>query len=552
MREDGHRCVGSAERVCWRGSAAGRWLSVVLPLVAGALAVAAGPDTGWDLQNYWWYNPYAWLNGRLGTDIAVAHHATYHNPTIGIPAYLAAQILPAWVVGFLVGAVQGLNPVLLFWLAWTVLRVEPARLRFALSTAVAVAGFFGGGAVSMFGTLSYDNVVSLGIFAAMLVVARRAAAIFGGPARAAAKAAALAGLAAGAAVGLKLTAVSYAAGLGLALLVVGGPLRLRLAAVLGFGLGGAIGVAVCGGPWMVEVWRHTGSPLFPYFNEIFRSPLLSPDSHRDTGFIPTDPLVRLLFPLYFSFDPYLVAEYAFRDVKVLMAFVLVPAGLIAAAWPGRRPAAPFMAPLPARYLMVSAVIAYGVWLGLFCIYRYLIAWEMLAPLLLALALGALPLPNRWRAGLLALLLIAAQAGASRHDFSGFRRWGERYVAVQVPPLADPGDTVVLMAATAPMGYVVPSFPPRVAFLRIGGWLCMPDSGCDREIARRLRHHHGPLHVLMAPWQQGEAVTALARYDLDLAPAPCATVTANLGEPLSLCPVIRASAEAEASESGNAP
>jgi len=37
--------------------------------------------------------------------------------------------------------------------------------------------------------------------------------------------------------------------------------------------GGAIGVAVCMGWWTLHLQETTGNPLFPYFNDYWKSPL---------------------------------------------------------------------------------------------------------------------------------------------------------------------------------------------------------------------------------------------------------------------------------------
>ena len=83
----------------------------------GWISLLRGRDVGWDFRNYHWYNPYAWLTGRGDLDVAVAHHATYYNPLVDVPVFVAAQYLPAWCVGFIVGCVHGLNLVLLYFLA---------------------------------------------------------------------------------------------------------------------------------------------------------------------------------------------------------------------------------------------------------------------------------------------------------------------------------------------------------------------------------------------------------------------------------------------------
>ena len=60
---------------------------------------------GVNLRNYHWYNPYAFLTGRLALDIGLAHAAAFYDPLLDVPVYLLAQALPAKAVGFLLGTV---------------------------------------------------------------------------------------------------------------------------------------------------------------------------------------------------------------------------------------------------------------------------------------------------------------------------------------------------------------------------------------------------------------------------------------------------------------
>ena len=52
------------------------WLFLGLVIAFWSVfVVALGKDTSWDFRNYHWYAPYAFLNGRMGFDVAVAHQA---------------------------------------------------------------------------------------------------------------------------------------------------------------------------------------------------------------------------------------------------------------------------------------------------------------------------------------------------------------------------------------------------------------------------------------------------------------------------------------------
>src|SRR2546423_7588611 len=98
-------------------------------IVAGSVFVIwLGKDASWDFRNYHWYIPYAFLHGRLGSDIAVAHQATYYNPLLDTPFFLLATHLHAWLALGILGALQGASIVPIYFLCRSLLRIEPRRL----------------------------------------------------------------------------------------------------------------------------------------------------------------------------------------------------------------------------------------------------------------------------------------------------------------------------------------------------------------------------------------------------------------------------------------
>src|SRR5258708_27729034 len=76
--------------------------------------VVLGKDTSWDFRNYHWYAPYAFLNNRLGFDVAVAHQASYYNPTLDLPFYWLATHTHSWLALAVLGAAQGATIVPLY------------------------------------------------------------------------------------------------------------------------------------------------------------------------------------------------------------------------------------------------------------------------------------------------------------------------------------------------------------------------------------------------------------------------------------------------------
>jgi len=513
-------------------------LCLLVPAAFGLLALALGKDANWDFLNYHFYNPYAYLTHRLDMDIAVAHHATYYNPLIDIPFFLASQHLPARLVGFLIGWLQGINFVLLYWLAQRVLRITNSFAKTTVCAGVALSGMLGAGSLGQVGIVAYDIVVSLGVFAALLLIASGCRRIAAGSDPTAFGWMAAAGAAVGCAAGLKLTAGIYVVGLNLAVFTLPGTWRRRMLLALIFAGGALAGLMLFAGSWSLELWQRTGNPVFPYFNSIFHSPLADGAFNRDTTFTEQSLAVKLLFPFYFSLDSSRVAEFFFRDIRILLVYVLLPLGWVVSRLNKRFDHRPLADPVLARYLLTAAAISYLVWLGMFCIYRYIIVLEMLAPLLIALCLDLMPLSHRTRLILLVLLLAVSQ-GFVRVGFNGRLPWDARYVQVEVPEIPRPDRTLALIAGYAPVGYVIPAFPPQIPFLRIQGWMTANTSaptGLEVEMRRRVANHDGDFYVLYHFAGQDAVPAALKSYGLQMEPQTCRMVRSNVAEPLGWCTV----------------
>src|SRR5262249_41498369 len=99
------------------------------------------------------------------------------------------------------------------------------------------------------------------------------------------------------------------------------------------------------------------------------------------------------------------------------------------------------------------------WLRTFAIYRYIILYEMLAPLLIIGAIGLLPLSRRGRylalAGLCAACLLTA-----RSDFLERAPIEDPYVEAALPPIPHPDRSMVVMPGDAPRGFIAPPLPPK--------------------------------------------------------------------------------------------
>ncbi|PWC36151.1 hypothetical protein [Azospirillum sp. TSO35-2] len=533
-----------------RARLAGRAFLLLAPLAYGLLTLAFGMDANWDLRNYHWYNGYAMLTGRIGRDLLPAQMPTFYSPLLDVPFYLLASHLPARVAGFIWGTVQGVNLSLLFLLASSCLRNGPALQRTLIAMALAVMGGLGGGTLGLIGTTFQDNVVSLGVLGALVVVARGLPGILDGRALPAFGRVAAAGLFAGAAMGLKNPTVIYAVGLCLAFLALPAAPWRRLWLAFFFGIGVLGGLALGGGVWMAHLWHDYGNPVFPHMNHIFKSPFAALSDYVNVGFFPPSLLARLFFPFVFTVSPLTVGEVPWFDLRVLALFVLVPVGFVgvlAGRSLGKRN--DWLTEGPAtRYLLVALTVTYALWVVMFCIYRYLVPLEMLAPLALVMAVGLLPLAHRLRIGLAVALLALVQLTVQPADW-GRIPWptgaDQRWVTAEVPPIEDADDTMVLMAGYWAIAHVIPSFPPRTTFVRIQSNFLQPDSVGNGYLAilkDKVAAHRGPFLMLSTVPDTAGAAKAAALMGLRLDPQRCRVIPNNLGEPLNLCTVSRETVE----------
>ena len=527
--------VSVLPRGIWRG-----WTLLILalaPFAFGALALYLGQDANWDLRNYHWYNAYAFLTQRNGRDLLPSQTPWFYNPTIDLPFYLLATHASARVAGFMLGWAQGLNFVLLFMLAHVALPLIRPSHRVAVGLTLALLGMLGGGGIALLGTDFYDNVTSLGYFLSALLVLRYHDSLLTATAARAGLLALLFGVPAGLMMGLKLPSVIFAFGFCVALLSLRAPFTRRLVLAFGFGVGIVLGLAVTIGHWAYYLQTHYANPFFPYFNQLFHSPLAPLSSARDTQYVTRNLHDALLFPFLFAASPFRTGEIMFRDWAIPALYVLIPLAVVLRLAFGRK--SPPVASAT-RYLLWAAGFSYLAWLGMFCIYRYAVPLEMLAPLLIVLAANLLPLRPGQQALLAAAILLVIAVTVQPGNWSRRAAWLDHTVEVELPPLGDMSNVMVLMAGFEPYAHLLPAFPPAATFVRIESNFASPGEakGINDVVRDRLTAHHGLFMLLIPSWQHAIATEALHAYGLSAQWRACQTVTDRLydNQLYDLCPV----------------
>ena len=511
----------------WLAAATG----AVVVLLTGAGALLLGQDANWDLRNYHWYNPYAFLTDRFSIDVAAA---TYYNPLLDVPYYVVANALGARATTFLLAAMQGCNFLVLYALA----RRLCARWGTAGHLAIALVAFAGGGQLGLVGTTFYDNVVSLPLLAGLLMALR---ALEAPTLRASSLGFAAAGALVGAAIGLKLPTAIYGVGFIVACLATSRSVPVAVSRTVSFGTTAALALALFGGFWMWHLWSTFHNPVYPYFNDLFGGEFGLSASYRDERFIPDSWQEALLFPFVLTFDPLQVGEVQFFDGRLPAFFVLlIVSGVLAFRGPGEP------GDSKARFAAVVLVVSFVVWESLFAVYRYVITLEMLSPIVAAALIARWRVAARARAGVAIACAVIVVATTRAGDW-GHTEWRERTVEVEVPAIARPEATLGLMAGFEPLSWVIPSFPPKIPFVRLQGYWNDPedgDIGLTSSVRDRIDAHRGDLFLLYAENERSLATRVLAAYGLETNFGECVAVRGNLAAGLRWCQVRRSIARGD--------
>lgn len=451
-----------------------------ISVLAGFSAIACfislylGQDANFDLLNYHLHNAWALTHHRWRIDQFAAGIHSYFSPLLDIPYYqLLHSVIPDHLA--MLVALSGLPYGILLFFIYLIsnqlaiyLNVSGRLARCCFIGAAVCLGGCGAATWSQIGTTT--NEITIGIFALaafyqLLVNVCYSAA--GGPVSS--KRNICAGALLGAAAGLKMTAVIYAPGSAIVILLMSGDLRKGIKQAFMFCVSWIVLFLIVYGFWGWHLYEMTGNPFFPLFNNIFHSDWMASSSWRDVRFIPRSFLEWVFYPFFWlPHKSTLIAESPFRDGRFAFAYVGI------ALWCFGAPIKsinirliPYVKPIKA--LVIFILVAYVVWLWEFSILRYAVAIECLSSIFLVSFVVLIVRDVFGRPGsqavlsaiFLSFLLIA---------WTRFPQWGrvpagENILKLQVPPIKD-GSLVVF--ADNPMAFLALPLSKRSHGLRFIG------------------------------------------------------------------------------------
>ncbi|WP_432634027.1 hypothetical protein [Candidatus Avelusimicrobium sp.] len=427
-------------------------LPVVLATAAGLYSVFLEQDINYDMLSYHLYNPFALLNGHLGVDIIPAGMHSFYNSFPDLYFYFIFQTFmdfPHWVA-FFMGVPYGLLIWVVYLFAKDLFQGEDTPKIMAFWATF--LGCAGAGMLSQVGTTTNDIPLAIGSIGSLWLVIRFSK----NPARTGL--AYWAAFIGGAVMGLKLTTTPFCAAMTVIAFFSLPKVKNKLSFVVLFGLSGLLGFLLADGYFLWKWWSLYQNPIFPFYNDIFKSPFFDNFYLTDSRFLPKTWLHYLFYPLYWAFSPSeYAAEMPVRDLRFTLLLLSAIYGLkkfFPYATRGAKQAEPFF------LLAVYALVAYVLWLTKFSLLRYGIVLEIVCGLLVVKACKVLFKKKYWLVGFLSIFAVT-QVFTVSADYGHNPFYKKAIVFTNKPQIED--DSLVLLLVQ-PLAYLAPFLNPKATYM----------------------------------------------------------------------------------------
>ena len=328
----------------------------------------------WDVLNYHYYNPWAFLNDRLNVDIVPAAANTFFSPFIDFPFYFLVNAFDNHPLIFC--GIMAIPYGLMLFFSYKIATLffptdtEQGRIRIGLTVSLCVCS------ETVFLQLcssSNEHLMAFLVLAALYPLLKTIA-----TQRFNTNVFIFSGFMLGATAGLKLTHAPYAAAAGITLIVFYKHLKKPFLNIGLFTLAGIIGFLITYGYWGWTLWKNFQNPFFPFFNSVFSSPYWEGADYKDMRYF-NKPWTTVLFYPFFSFwnirhnvpllQPITISNLRFPVGAFFFLYAFID------IIKNRKKKQNENKNLLLHVLMFWMAAAYVFWLTYFRVYRYLIPFE---------------------------------------------------------------------------------------------------------------------------------------------------------------------------------
>lgn len=439
-------------------------------VIFGLMSVMLGQDINWDLQNYHFYNAYAYLHHRMGFDIAPAMMQTYFNPYLDLFNYYFITTQKPIITAFVLGTISGISA---FFLYETALMVFNKHYLALCAVIIGMSGY--AGIVQLGSTTNETKTACLLMISLYCMLKYKLNDHKFLPV--------LSGLFCGFAVGFKLTSAVYGIGL-IAALFFSEPISTNnFKTILIVCIFMGLGFLITNGYWMWFLYHHFQNPFFPFYNNIFHSSFAQWNNYEDKYFHPKSLTDYLLLPFYYMTQNTRSTEFIMRDFRFAICIIMLLITLLFQ----------FKAIIkrnPIKFIVLMFVVSYSVWLIKFSIYRYTIILEMLSGIIIIYCADQL-LPfllssnvtRKITLGALVLVILST----TLYKSWGRINYGQNYFDIMPYPIPikDSQHSLLMLIDGYPLAYMLPFFPKEMRAVGVGNNFMHPNNTHQLQIQENL-------------------------------------------------------------------
>jgi hypothetical protein len=518
-------------------------------LLTDIIASHLGADANWDLQNYHFYNGYLWMQNKLISD-SLATVQSYLDPLLNSFYYILISTLTPLQVNLVIASLQSLSLTSVFFLSMIIFENNNFIKKLLISLAVSVSALFGPIFWSEIGGTMGDTLLASPVIIAIAFLAMATT-----PETSFNKRGyyvVIAGLLIGFVSGLKFTNMTYAVAMFFSMAAVLTIKKLRhkdtVLLLLAFSLAATISFLAIYWPVGSLLWNNFKNPIFPYFNDIFKSPYMAHYAIHDNRWFPTTLIRYVTLPFAFcvrhaNANPqHMVGmEIPFKTYLFATIFILLPFYIVGQI---KKIARKEYVSYNGMFVVIFSTISFIVWEVIFSYYRYLAVIEIIAPLTITIMLASFinnGFKNSVISVVLSFLVVVISAQSLPDSNWGREPFTSSYFGINKNSFINYKNSLIIVGH-APIGFVLPYFPSsdRIIGLpeRIGGLT----PAFQDVYLRKLRVFKGKMYYLSQYNKSLSVVKAHATqlkqiYNIKLKYSSCKEIKTNL-YPLALCTATR--------------
>lgn len=259
------------------------------------------PDFDW--YNYRAYNSWAFLNNRMGIDFFASNLRTCLNPLINLPEYFLMINVKSYIPAMIIGNIDISILMLFVYKIIDFIFREKSKITKILVFVFCVVYILGSPMIQIFSPIGShcDIKIALICIIGFYIFIRN---VFNEHSKKRSLFIVLCGCLFGAAMGLKYTAFVYFLTMVIMFALLYKKIPRPIYSLFLFLAGGLFAFFITGGLWMLYCYKYYHNPLFPYFNNIFKSEYSSLMSVHSTDYehmLPKN-LIEYIFYVFFSAD----------------------------------------------------------------------------------------------------------------------------------------------------------------------------------------------------------------------------------------------------------